>query len=187
MKNNKGITLIALVVTIIVLLILAGVSIAMLTGKNGILNNARRTSTENAYYSAEERVKLAYMAVRTEIMSQTVKDGSYDPTKEDTTTNPAVHNVKALAELVKKDLVDDKDNKWTVQYTTAGGTGATIWITLENSLIDQDSITTGKPQEEGKVHYKIVLSAQSGATKQTCEAFYDIGNVVPSSGITAVS
>ena len=35
MKNNKGITLIALVVTIIVLLILAGVSIAMLTGNNG--------------------------------------------------------------------------------------------------------------------------------------------------------
>ena len=40
MKNNKGITLIALVVTIIVLLILAGVSIAMLTGQNGILNRA---------------------------------------------------------------------------------------------------------------------------------------------------
>ena len=38
--NNNGITLIALVVTIIVLLILAGVSISMLTGKNGILNRA---------------------------------------------------------------------------------------------------------------------------------------------------
>ena len=35
LKNNKGITLIALVITIIVLLILAGVSIAMLTGNNG--------------------------------------------------------------------------------------------------------------------------------------------------------
>ena len=36
-KIEKGITLISLVVTIIVLLILAGVSIAMLTGENGIL------------------------------------------------------------------------------------------------------------------------------------------------------
>ena len=35
-KNNKGITLIALVVTIIVLLVLAGISIAMLTGENRI-------------------------------------------------------------------------------------------------------------------------------------------------------
>ncbi len=38
MKENKGITLIALVVTVIVLIILAGVSIAMLTGNNGIIS-----------------------------------------------------------------------------------------------------------------------------------------------------
>ena len=38
--NQKGITLIALVVTIIVLLILAGISIQMLTGQNGILVRA---------------------------------------------------------------------------------------------------------------------------------------------------
>ena len=37
--NNRGITLIALVVTIIVLLILAAVSIVTLTGENGILSN----------------------------------------------------------------------------------------------------------------------------------------------------
>ncbi|MBR1540764.1 MAG: hypothetical protein IJ629_06410, partial [Clostridia bacterium] len=39
-KQKKGITLIALVITIIVLLILAGVSIAMITGENGILKRA---------------------------------------------------------------------------------------------------------------------------------------------------
>ena len=38
--NQKGITLIALIVTIIVLLILAGVSIAMLTGNNRNLNSS---------------------------------------------------------------------------------------------------------------------------------------------------
>lgn len=49
-RKNKGITLIALVITIIVLLILAGVSIAMLTGQNGILTQAQKakTETENA-------------------------------------------------------------------------------------------------------------------------------------------
>ena len=41
MKSNKGITLIALVVTIVVLLILAGVSISMLTGENGIIKQAQ--------------------------------------------------------------------------------------------------------------------------------------------------
>ena len=39
--KKQGITLIALVVTIIVLLILAGVSIQMLTGQNGILKRAK--------------------------------------------------------------------------------------------------------------------------------------------------
>ena len=50
LKNNKGITLIALVITIIVLLILAGVSIAMLTGNNGILTqaNSAKDNTEKA-------------------------------------------------------------------------------------------------------------------------------------------
>ena len=40
LKESKGITLIALVITIIVLLILAGVTIATLTGDNGILTKA---------------------------------------------------------------------------------------------------------------------------------------------------
>ena len=49
-KGEKGITLIALIVTIIVLLILAGVSIAMLTGENGILTQAQnaKNKTEEA-------------------------------------------------------------------------------------------------------------------------------------------
>ena len=45
-RKEKGITLIALVITIIVLLILAGVSIAMLTGENGILTQAQRAKEE---------------------------------------------------------------------------------------------------------------------------------------------
>ena len=48
MTNNKGITLIALVITIIVLLILAGVSIAMLTGQNGILTQANSSKSTTA-------------------------------------------------------------------------------------------------------------------------------------------
>ena len=45
-KGNHGITLIALVITIIVLLILAGVAIATLTGENGVLTRASKTKTE---------------------------------------------------------------------------------------------------------------------------------------------
>ena len=48
LKINKGITLIALVITIIVLLILAGVTIATLTGDNGILTKTQNAKTQNA-------------------------------------------------------------------------------------------------------------------------------------------
>ena len=61
-NKNKGITLIALVITVIVLLILAGVSIAMLTGENGILNQAKKAKEETEIASEEEKVKLATSA-----------------------------------------------------------------------------------------------------------------------------
>ena len=58
MTNNKGITLIALVITIIVLLILAGVSIAMLTGQNGILTQASNSKDKATAAEIAERVNV---------------------------------------------------------------------------------------------------------------------------------
>ena len=57
-NSNKGITLIALVVTIIVLLILAGVSIATLTGPNGLLTRANDAKTETGKAGAKEKVQV---------------------------------------------------------------------------------------------------------------------------------
>ena len=57
-KNEIGITLIALVITIIVLLILAGVSIATLTGENGILTRASDAKIETAVAAVKENLHL---------------------------------------------------------------------------------------------------------------------------------
>ena len=57
--NQRGITLIALVVTIVVLLILAGVSISMLTGENGIINQASNAKDATEQARVEELVDLA--------------------------------------------------------------------------------------------------------------------------------
>ena len=64
-KSTKGITLIALVVTIIVLLILAGVSIAMLTGNNGILTQGKRAKEEQAHATVKEGIMLLYNEYKT--------------------------------------------------------------------------------------------------------------------------
>ena len=59
LRNKKGITLIALVITIIVLLILAAITIATLTGKNGILANAQRAKEENSHAQVKEQIQIA--------------------------------------------------------------------------------------------------------------------------------
>lgn len=65
-KDVKGITLIALVITIIVLLILAAVSIAMLTGKNGLLQKATKAKEENKLAQAKEQINLMLQEYRIE-------------------------------------------------------------------------------------------------------------------------
>ena len=57
-REQTGITLIALVITIIVLLILAGVSIATLTGNNGILKQANQAKENNNSAAAKEKVEV---------------------------------------------------------------------------------------------------------------------------------
>ncbi len=61
LKQKKGITLISLVITIIVLLILAGISIVMLTGENGISIQATKTTEETARAATKEQVDAAIL------------------------------------------------------------------------------------------------------------------------------
>ena len=158
MKNQKGITLIALVVTIIVLLILAGISIAMLTGENGIIRNAQEAATYNAYAGAEEQVKLAYMAVRTQMMVNTVADGTYD--------GRLAANILELAKVVSRDLNDK--TKWKVSYKAGSSSAdAYIYIKYTDTKIDKGIIdgTTGSevPAEEGQVNYVITVKDQTAS------------------------
>ena len=70
MRNNKGITLIALVITIIVLLILAGVSIAMLSGENSILGRSRQTVWANELGEGRDKVALEWNAAYAEYLDK---------------------------------------------------------------------------------------------------------------------
>ena len=78
MRNQKGITLIALVITIIVLLILAGVSIAMLTGQNGVLTRATEAQSDTEVAEVVERMNLELNAIYADVLAG--KDISKDET-----------------------------------------------------------------------------------------------------------
>ena len=60
MKNQKGITLVALVITIIVLLILAGVSISLVVGQNGVLTQASSAVITNEKATIKQDMEMAY-------------------------------------------------------------------------------------------------------------------------------
>ena len=70
-SEDKGITLIALVITIIVLLILAGISISMLSGDNSILQKATEAKTQTEEKSKEEQIQI-------EVMGSIGTDGKID-------------------------------------------------------------------------------------------------------------
>ena len=90
-QANRGITLIALVITIIVLLILAGVTIATLTGENGILSRASQSQTATDIADTEEQIKI-------ELMSRASQNDSGTYTVED---------VKEVAKNITGNDVDE--------------------------------------------------------------------------------
>ncbi len=66
MKKNKGITLVALVVTIVVLLILAGVSINLVLGDNGIITKAKEAQRKSAEASQNDLISMNELAQQLE-------------------------------------------------------------------------------------------------------------------------
>jgi type II secretory pathway pseudopilin PulG len=121
MKENKGITLIALVITIIVLIILAGVSIAMLSGENGILNQASKASDYNKIGEASDQVAMKVNEYVSSYIESVYADGEYVGTKGVSSTVGAIND--ALADSQTSVTVA------TVKYTAATETDvATVEI-----------------------------------------------------------
>ena len=151
LKERKGITLIALVITIIVLLILAGVSIAMLTGQNGILTQANNAKDETEQANAKEKVESAVIAT----MSQS-KRGTLDADK----------------------LVTEITNNYGGQVD-GGAFPVTVTIDGKSFTVDSDGNVTSKDSEtagkvtiiegDGKSVGNIIAVT---STKETTEKFY---------------
>ena len=102
MKQTRGITLVALVVTIIVLLILAGISISMLTGDNGILNRAREAKEKTEEATLREEQQLADL--------ESVMNG------EDVSSDGYDYSSHVNAPVLKEGMIPItyESNKWVV-------------------------------------------------------------------------
>lgn len=123
-KKERGITLVALVVTIVVLLILAGVSISMVLGNNGIVTKAKETQTAQDKAYAEDVIESGLKAVQIEVLSNTLPTGK--------TANVAyvVEKINDTAFKVKADSAD------TITYTK-GTTTYDIKVDMTKYIVDK--------------------------------------------------
>jgi len=137
MRKNyvAGITLIALVVTIIVLLILAGISIQMLTGDNGILSRAGEAKDLTAEKQMLERVQLAYLAASTGGKGQVTEQLLRDELDKE-----FGQNKYELTEDLTKVIIDEKE--YDVGGTVLGEPGKKITKDINGTTIAKtDGVT----------------------------------------------
>ena len=118
LKEKRGITLIALVITIIVLLILAGVSIAMLTGDNGILTQATEAKEKNTIGGEKEQISLALQSLRMKKQAENVTNEITvseldEQLKYDGAKNVEVDNVNGYLRV----KYGDSKNEYTVDQS----------------------------------------------------------------------
>ena len=123
--QERGITLIALVIAIVVLLILAGVSIAMLTGQNGILTQATKAREENRGASVQEQIDLW----RTNQTSDELAG-----------INTAISKTELLDSLENEKLLigDERTKLENGEAITIGSKTISLAKTLVKALIDGD-------------------------------------------------
>lgn len=153
-KKQTGITLIALVITIIVLLILAGVTISLVIGDNGVLTQASTSVVETKIADAREDLNVALAA------TETIYYGKW------------VDNTSTLRE----DVYFGTENVLSAQLANLG---YTLSAGLENKLIvgpdedgnvDETGVTvtlTSEDTEETIEFSNVFVNANSGKAKMT--------------------
>ena len=196
-RKKNGITLIALVITIIVLLILAGISIAMLTGDNGILYKATIAKEVTNEAEAKEKVQLAVMSSfgldgkfdREQFKEEIKKVGGTILSEDEDTVVVEIDNYEATVDAKTGQIISFESSKGvrpevnvkqelngdkviiTVEVTNEVGSVDSIKITNEDKGTDVTGSVNGKTGIfETKLNgtYKVEVTATTdGGTKTT--------------------
>ena len=156
-KNTKGITLITLVVTIIVLLILAGVSISMLTGQNGILTQAQKAKEETEKAAKDEESALGNLE------DYMITDGSYN--KEKGANEPRI--LSGMTEVMFN--LPEGSNKGTVIKSGETGFDESNWYDYTsskwaNTVTEDGSYWVWIPRFAYKITYADASDKSKGGT-----------------------
>lgn len=146
-KEQKGITLVALVITIIVLLILAGVSISLVVGNNGVLTRASDAVNKNTVANVREKVTMAFASA--EMAYQTEWAGNTARTRVDSYTATLANELTSNGLLATGTTTGSAANQTPISGTTAtiatevttnsgyvSTSGASLYVTFENVVYE---------------------------------------------------
>ncbi len=155
-KETKGITLIALVITIVVLLILAGVVIATLNGNDNIIKNA---NTAVGIYNEKVNEEHGILDTLEEKLKEYTKGGSSNPTTpEEPETPPTTPTVDSNGLATKKEtIIPDEENNPNLQIVIPAGFAPAIL---------QTGTTQSLPGEDGSVKNKMPASQWNNITAE---------------------
>ena len=148
LKNNKGVTLIALVVTIVILIILAAVSMTMVLGNNGIFTQAQKGA--NVMAEAEANTQEGFNSMSAEIDKIISGNGGSEspdepqPPKE--TIEEAKNTGKEFTEP-KTEVADSKGNKVVIPggFKVAEDSGDTV----QQGIVIEDVSASGDDNVKG--------------------------------------
>ena len=188
LKSSKAITLIALVVTIVVLLILAGISIQMLKGDNGIIGKANEAKLESRAGDVEELVQL-WKIKNENIKTKNELEGKNDALvskeemlenlkKEDKVFDNEIDTKREIIIIGTREIPygEEVDKSALIMLVNSGDTGE-VWLPLleteEGRIIDwgDGKVTTAENKNTGEKKYASVIQ-NDGAKSKIAEALH---------------
>ena len=153
LRKEKGITLIALVVTIIVLIILAGVSISLVLGENGIVTIAKRAKENTELAKVEEETRLNELAKQLE-------EGTSGGTTNPPETIKTVEEVKGGDYFNKPTTIKDSNGnliKVPEGFKVAEDSGINV---TEGIVIEDNDIIDGIGNNRGNQYVWIPVGKE---------------------------
>ena len=179
MKRENGITIIALVVTIIILLILAGVSINMLVGDNGIIKKAQQAKKDTIFAGQQEQEQLNQLFEEMEKTENGIGSGGGDSQKDEIIEllQKQVEELKTQV-IEKENTIQDLQNQWGNIETQLGETNAEASHVLKDyKAYSKGQLVTGTMANNGSVNanlnagqsYTIPKGYHNGSGKVTAK------------------
>lgn len=140
LKQNGGITLIALIISVIILLILAGITILILMGDNGILNNSMKAADKTNRETVKEELEMGYTTCQTKYLTEKAQDGSIN--KADYFTEEKMNEALGNKGKISEMTIDEEDGTRVGKYYSN---------TVKSSYVF-------RIEEDGKVELEMVIS-----------------------------